>query len=55
MAPEGYVLGSAGFDIALYHFVYQNLITEFDDLVIRSLTDDMPSFFRPEEGTGDQG
>ena len=37
--------------------MYQYLVTEFDDLVImiKSLTDDIPSFFRPEEGTGEQG
>ena len=41
----GCVLGSAGFDIALHHFVYKHLITEFPANVIRAITDDMPNFF----------
>jgi hypothetical protein len=43
----GCVLGSAGFDIALHHFVYKKLASELEDNVVKALTDDMPSFFRP--------
>ena len=41
----GCVLGSAGFDIALHHFVYRHLVAEFPSFTIKALTDDMPSFF----------
>jgi hypothetical protein len=41
----GCVVGSAGFDIALHHFVYKHLVKEFPSFVIRALTDDLPAFF----------
>ena len=36
-----------GFDIALHVFVYSILVTEFDDLIMKALTDDLPAFGRP--------
>ena len=50
----GCVLGSLGFDVCMHHSVYRQLLLEFPEMVIRALTDDMPSFFRPEETT-DEG
>jgi hypothetical protein len=44
----GCVFGSAGFDIALHHFVYKILDTEFPDITIRALTDDLPSFIHAD-------
>ena len=44
----GCVLGNIGFDVCVHHFVYQFLLKELDDFIIRSLTDDMPYFFKPE-------
>ena len=43
----GCVAGTTGFDIAAHHFVYSKLILEFPHFVIKALTADMPSFFRP--------
>ena len=48
----GCVVGSAGFDIALHHFVYKHLMAEYPAFVIRALTDDLPAFFKADTEDG---